>query len=153
MSHLYVDPFLNWCIYVFLLFQNTSLFVGVKRFCVVLDLHQRGSLISRLLHKSVSQHTMKRAVALTKKRGKTILFISSKSVHRCRCRFILICRLDISIKLPRSGLLKFNFIRRCLIIFVGGAEMQSASFEREAGPPPLPTDSIATSQREREREQ
>lgn len=68
MSHLYVEPFLNCCIYVFLLFQNTSLFVGVKRFCVVLDLHQRGSLISRLLHKSVSQHTMKRAVALTKKR-------------------------------------------------------------------------------------
>lgn len=47
--------------------------------------------------------------------------------------------------------MKSNFIRRCLIIFVGGAEMQSASFEREAGPPPLPTDSIATSQRERER--
>lgn len=35
--------------------------------------------------------------------------------------------------------------------FVGGAEMQSASFEREARPPPLPTDSIATSQGERER--
>lgn len=70
MSHLYLDPFLNWCIYVFLLFQNTSLFVGVKRFCVFLGLHQRGSLISRLLHKSVSQHTMKRAVALTKKEGK-----------------------------------------------------------------------------------
>jgi len=107
--------------------------------------------IARLVHNSVPRRTMKRAVALTKKRGKR----SCRNISR---------EIGVALTAPRTvsrcvDKIKLRSLSSFYLLFDGARsfysealKMHPASVARVAPPPPLPTDTITWREKGGERE-